>query len=103
MLRPDGFLKVLDFGLAKLLPAREQVEAQSTQTAFRTEAGTVVGTIAYMSPEQARGEERRVECTKGSLRSSMEPQVPRVTTMVTIRINGPSRFSDAHSTPANTQ
>jgi Tol biopolymer transport system component len=56
IIRPDGFVKVLDFGLAKLLPAREHVEVQSTQTAFRTDAGTVVGTIAYMSPEQARGE-----------------------------------------------
>ena len=55
MLRPDGFVKVLDFGLAKLMSASDGVEGQSTQTAFRTNAGSVLGTIAYMSPEQARG------------------------------------------------
>ena len=57
MLRPDGFVKVLDFGLAKLTAASESGAAESTQTAFRTNAGTVVGTIAYMSPEQARGQQ----------------------------------------------
>jgi eukaryotic-like serine/threonine-protein kinase len=56
MLRPDGFVKVLDFGLAKLTSAADSDAAQSTQTAFRTEAGSVVGTVAYMSPEQARGQ-----------------------------------------------
>jgi len=56
MLRPDGVVKVLDFGLAKLAPA---IPAGNdiTQTVFNTDAGTVVGTPAYMSPEQARGEQ----------------------------------------------
>jgi eukaryotic-like serine/threonine-protein kinase len=58
MLRPDGFVKVLDFGLAKLMSASDGVEGQSTQTAFRTNAGSVLGTIAYMSPEQARARRR---------------------------------------------
>jgi Tol biopolymer transport system component len=58
MLRPDGFVKVLDFGLAKLAPTRPEFEGtDSTRTVLKTEAGVVVGTTAYMSPEQARGQE----------------------------------------------
>ncbi|HTX39845.1 MAG TPA: protein kinase [Bryobacteraceae bacterium] len=52
MVRPDGIAKVLDFGLARLSrPIAELVE-----TAFVTMPGTIVGTVCYMSPEQARGE-----------------------------------------------
>jgi serine/threonine protein kinase/Flp pilus assembly protein TadD len=56
MLRRDGIVKVLDFGLAKLteriLPDSVDTEAP---TSFKTDPGTVVGTAVYMSPEQARG------------------------------------------------
>ncbi|MEQ1765413.1 MAG: protein kinase, partial [Pyrinomonadaceae bacterium] len=55
MVRKDGIVKILDFGLAKLI---EQVEAQSedeTRAHFKTAAGHIVGTATYMSPEQARG------------------------------------------------
>ena len=56
MLRPDGYVKVLDFGLAKLseqsLSAEEAVTIQ-----VRTGSGVVMGTAGYMSPEQARGRE----------------------------------------------
>jgi eukaryotic-like serine/threonine-protein kinase len=55
MLRRDGIVKVLDFGLAKLterLPP-ESVDTEAS-TSFKTEPGTVVGTAVYMSPEQAR-------------------------------------------------
>jgi serine/threonine protein kinase len=52
MLRPDGFLKVLDFGLAKLTE-RESGEHPSGDL---TTPGMVIGTVAYMSPEQARGQ-----------------------------------------------
>ena len=51
----NGQIKVLDFGLAKLLP-REGGSA-TTVDDHLTKAGSTVGTVAYMSPEQARGRE----------------------------------------------
>jgi Tol biopolymer transport system component len=56
MLRPDGFVKVLDFGLAKLSEKVNEVESQApTLAAVSTDPGVVMGTVGYMSPEQARG------------------------------------------------
>jgi serine/threonine-protein kinase len=57
MLRPDGLVKVLDFGLAKLLESQAPADVSSALTATfgNTEAGVVMGTATYMSPEQARG------------------------------------------------
>lgn len=58
MLRRDGIVKVLDFGLAKLAPSKLTIEADPeapTQAQINTEPGTVLGTAQYMSPEQARG------------------------------------------------
>ncbi len=54
MLRHDGYIKVLDFGLAKLT---EHPEATSPEaiTQVHTDIGSVIGTARYMSPEQARG------------------------------------------------
>jgi len=58
MMRADGIVKVLDFGLAKLtepLPP-ESVDAEAeTKALVQTDPGVVMGTVAYMSPEQARG------------------------------------------------
>jgi serine/threonine protein kinase len=54
----DGTVKVLDFGLAKIQPARASaldMTAASTQVVGATEDGLVLGTAAYMSPEQACG------------------------------------------------
>ncbi len=50
----DGRVKILDFGLAKNVEA-ESKQADATRTLNLTGAGTTIGTIAYMSPEQARG------------------------------------------------
>ncbi|MBV8857169.1 MAG: PD40 domain-containing protein [Acidobacteria bacterium] len=60
MVRRDGYVKVLDFGLAKLTggPAANSVDTEAATRALSpTGAGTVLGTVSYMSPEQARGEE----------------------------------------------
>ena len=58
MIRPDRVVKVLDFGLAKLIPSTMAFGAHGpTQTVAATEPGSLVGTTDYMSPEQARGHE----------------------------------------------
>jgi serine/threonine protein kinase len=59
MLTPRGQVKVLDFGVAKLLPrfnADGADGAQPTDAATRTRTGLVMGTLAYMSPEQVCGD-----------------------------------------------
>jgi serine/threonine protein kinase/Tol biopolymer transport system component len=59
MLRPDGYVKVLDFGLAKLTEkfagAGEADPYAPTRAMLSTGPGVVMGTVSYMSPEQARG------------------------------------------------
>jgi Tol biopolymer transport system component len=56
MIRPDGYLKVLDFGLAKLTePESSLWDAEAPTRKVKTGSGMIMGTVGYMSPEQARG------------------------------------------------
>ena len=59
MLRVDNFVKLVDFGLAKVLPWTQNTTQDEPSAQSITELGQIVGTVAYMSPEQVRGQ--RVE------------------------------------------
>ncbi len=55
MVTHDGFVKILDFGLAKLTRPSGQLSDLSPTVAWQTQPGMVLGTVEYMSPEQATG------------------------------------------------
>lgn len=55
MLSHDGFIKILDFGLAKPVSQRGEMSETRTTSGWETQPGGVVGTVQYMSPEQASG------------------------------------------------
>jgi serine/threonine-protein kinase len=57
MLRHDGYVKILDFGLAKLTEPEGAQPEDLTRSMNQTGTGMVMGTLHYMSPEQSRGEE----------------------------------------------
>ena len=67
IVRQDGLVKVLDFGLAKLAPDGLPAD-DATRTLVKTDPGMVMGTFTYMAPEQARGQE--VERARTSGRSA---------------------------------
>ena len=52
----DGRLKILDFGLAKLIPKPDDAESSAATVSGQTEPGVVLGTVGYMAPEQVRGQ-----------------------------------------------
>ncbi len=56
MISKDGFAKILDFGLAKLAVALSE-KVSELRTMAKTDSGTVLGTVGYMSPEQASGKQ----------------------------------------------
>ena len=102
MLRQDGLLKILDFGIAKLLETPDDsLHATGAQT--QTETGLVLGTVNYMSPEQARGlsvDERTDIWSLGVvLYEMLAGRLPfngatRMDTMVAILDREPVRLSD---------
>ena len=110
MVRRDGIVKVLDFGLAKL--ASEQLETASfegTDSILHTNPGMIMGTAHYMSPEQARGDEvdaRTDIWSLGAVVYEMLAGYPTFTgdtaTQVTVSIlhNEPLKFPQHRSAPA---
>ncbi len=56
IVRPDGYVKILDFGLAKLVEQKNLGLEESTIKQNETAKGIILGTVNYMSPEQAKGE-----------------------------------------------
>ncbi|MDX6694848.1 MAG: ATP-dependent helicase UvrD/PcrA [Blastocatellia bacterium] len=66
MIRRDGYAKILDFGLAKLVPRRASALAtdstQKTLIRVKTQSGTIMGTVNYMSPEQLLGQRVDLRC-----------------------------------------
>jgi len=102
MRRQDGLLKILDFGIARLLePAKTPDDAAGGRT--QTETGLVLGTVNYMSPEQARGlpvDERTDIWSLGVvLYEMLAGRLPfrgatRMDTMVAILDREPARLSE---------
>jgi len=111
MLRPDGYVKVLDFGLAKLSEqAPKSVSAEAPTRQVRTGSGVVIGTAGYMSPEQARGRDvdgRSDIFSLGSVlyemvanRKPFEGETPSDTLAAILKTDPPPLTQVAPATPA---
>ena len=99
MVSKDGFVKILDFGLAKLAePESGGMLAMPTLAKPQTTAGTVLGTVAYMSPEQASGEAMDFRSDQFSLGSMLyeittgQKAFQRKTSAETMSAIGVTRF-----------
>src|SRR5438552_8467120 len=57
----DGRVKILDFGLAKLSQTKAEIDTDAPTMRVKTDPGRVMGTVAYMSPEQVRGQSALVD------------------------------------------
>ncbi len=66
MVSRDGYVKILDFGIAKMIPTKRRAtvadSAQKTLVRVETQSGTVMGTVNYMSPEQLLGQRIDLRC-----------------------------------------
>ena len=76
---PEGKVKLLDFGLAKGLPERTEtfdMENSPTMSIGTTKSGMILGTAAYLSPEQAKGKVSTREPTSGRSAASCTSALP---------------------------
>ena len=91
----DGRIKVLDFGLAKLVRPEENHETTVTLTSPATLPGMVMGTVGYMSPEQVRGEPMRPAIGHFQFRCSVVRDAHRQTRFQTrdVRRNDDRNFA----------
>jgi serine/threonine protein kinase/soluble lytic murein transglycosylase-like protein len=112
MRRADGLVKILDFGIAKLTEAAPSESSSEAPTIIKaqTETGVVMGTVGYMSPEQARGllvDERTdvwsLGCVLYEMLTGRAPfaGATRVDTLVALLEREPAPlFQSAENTPA---